>query len=263
MRSGASRQTYIGNVIFPANFIEKGERRMFNFTLFVDGVAQAKGVKERRSAKISCTYTLPSGKDFDEVGVILSRVSSKDEETPSKGLNGHNYKRVSVLVEGDERLMEVEGKPSAYYKNLDNCRVIVLDRNLTYHYSQEFGRDGERVQESTGESEGNAGTTSDRPNVAPETKKTTHKTYQVGEVVKHGDKSYRFKGGDVSVLDSWEEVLEDQETPELPFGKSPEAAPKKEVVSSTKKMSSPIADLLNEDDDDPDSPNFKRDSFAA
>lgn len=219
----AARQTYAGRVIYPAKYIES-KKPFLSFVLYVDNHLVVNN-NERKSARISCNYTLPDNFEKDPVAVVLSRIFSK-EEPDTGGLAGTQYKSVDVLVEGDERLVEVEGKPGAVYKNLDYARVTIVDKHVLSLFRQEFNSNNST--EST-EQETSSDSKVERPSTAPtakaSTKAATTKTtstqkttttkkepsYQVGDIVEHGGKQYKYVGGAVNAANSWQEVEEESE----------------------------------------------------
>lgn len=259
----AARQTYAGRVIFPAKYHE-AKRPFITFVLYVDG--HLVSGNERKSAKISCNYSLPEKAESDMVAVILSRVFSKDDPD-NGGLAGEQYKSVDVLVEGEERLVEVEAGKTAVYKNLDFCRVTIVDKHVRGLFNKEFNSNGEDKDNEETE------TQVERPNTTPSAKsngsvkakaatstsksqapKTQTQGYQVGDIVQHGSKKYRYIGGAVNNTKSWEEVVEEEETdtgvPPFMAGEEEEtSAPQKSVKSDGKPKSSLRRVIQGEDSD--------------
>lgn len=227
----ASRQTYVGRVIFPAKLIET-QRPFLSFMLYIDNHLVGPN-KERKSARISCNYTLPKNYERDEVALVLSKVYSK-EDPDSGGLAGKQYKSVDVLVEGDERLAEVEGKPGAVYKNLDFCHVTIIDKTVKALYRQEYAKDSEGKSENIESEENHV----ERPTTTPvqtKTPKLPETKYKIGEIVSSHGKKYKFIGGTSSSAKSWE-LVNDSNDEELPF--EIDNAPPVSAKSSVKSKSS-------------------------
>lgn len=151
MASRASKQTYVGKVIFPATYrngVNNG-KAFITFTLYVDGLAVNPATKKRESGKINCTYTIHD--DKDPVPMILCNIFNP-KEPESGGLNGQQYKTVMVWLEGSEKLtlvMNQDGSPvpGAVYKNLEYCAVQVLDPAVLALYRAATGQAVEGSEE--------------------------------------------------------------------------------------------------------------------
>ena len=88
MSTKALQQSYIGRVIWTPKYVES-KRPFLSFSIHIDNHAFGLD-KKKTSAKIQCNYTLPDNAAEDEVGVILSRITTKDEPD-SRGLAGQQY----------------------------------------------------------------------------------------------------------------------------------------------------------------------------
>jgi hypothetical protein len=127
----ASKQTYFGRVIFPAERKSANNKNFLSFYIFVDNLAREKGDDgswKQTSGRIQCSYT-PRGNnpEVDPVVAILTRVSS--QKSPNQ-LAGLQYSSVEVLVEGTEKLVAVADKNGAYYKSLEYVDVTITDNQI-------------------------------------------------------------------------------------------------------------------------------------
>lgn len=231
MAGRASKQTYLGRVIYPAKY-NAGKKPWLSFILYVDNLALDPN-KNKISGKITCSYSIVN--ENDPVARILCRIYNKDN--PGKGLAGTQFKSVDVLVEGNEKLTQVTDKdgnivPYAWYKNLDFCTVQVVDKEVMKLYRAEFGN-GTGRQDSQQESfednpyESPAPQVSPRqvqteqPTTAPSPKAKVRQQWQKGAVVVFEGKEYSFLGGDESLMENWapvEQVVTKE--PEVPFAQS-------------------------------------------
>jgi len=238
------RQVYIGRVIAPAKFYAgNGNKKSFiTFVMSVANLASVKGEKgyEKTSAKITCSYTVHS--DTDMVATILSNISTKDDP---KTMGSGSYKSVEVLVEGNERLVQVmneDGSPGrGYYKNLDFCLVTIIDSTVKKLFKEE----GATTTSETPVNE------EDTPKVAPKNRTVVKKVeepvqepveeeaaveeessgYEVGEVVKDPEgQEFKYLGGDPSLVSSWEKVVKVPPAKKVPpFFKVNKSAPVKQT----------------------------------
>jgi len=227
MSTKALQQSYIGRVIWTPKYVES-KRPFLSFSIHIDNHAFGLD-KKKTSAKIQCNYTLPDNAAEDEVGVILSRITTKDEPD-SRGLAGQQYKSVEVLVEGTEKLQEVEGKKGAYYKTLEYCRVTVLDNNLRNLFRQEMGQGKDTDQSQTTETsyseperpKSNVATRAvesptTSPTVPSQPEKHPKSTWEIGAEVVHGSKTFKFIGGNPNDTSNWKELTPiSKPEPELP-----------------------------------------------
>lgn len=217
----ASKQTYLGRVVYPAQFHEgvNNGKPFLTFTLFVDRLAVNK-TKERVTGKINCSYSI-SG-DQDPVAHILSRIFT--QESP-QGLAGQTYKFVDVFVEGSEKLTELcgeSGKPTgAYYKGLDYCTVQVVSPELVQLFKAHMGQDsqglvsGDSSEESVSAQPARQANKVQQPTIAPLPKaappppspqEEASPTYKVGDILAHNGVEYQFNGGDPGKMQNWTPV---------------------------------------------------------
>ena len=130
----ASKQTYFGRVIYPAEKKQYNNKNFLQFYIYVDKLAKEKknGKYEAVSARIQCSY-FPRGNnpELDPIVAILTRVSCKEHQN---SLAGHSYSSVELVVEGSEKLVAVEGKGGAYYKSLEYTDVSITDNEVVKAY---------------------------------------------------------------------------------------------------------------------------------
>jgi hypothetical protein len=254
MNGKASKQTYLGRVIWPAEFHEgrNGGKGFLTFDIMVDGVAVAQD-KTKLSARIPCSYTVQSA--TDPVATVLCNIATKDD--PSANLAGYSYKTVDVVVEGSEKLTQVlvDGKPvsKAYYKALEYCQVTIADKQVLAAYYESIK---EEASDEAPPSRSQAPTQApvERKSAAKQTAKPTpppapeveeeapapRKTsYKAGDRVTSDGTEYEYVSGNPEDITSWKEVLPEPPPPppakeiKLPFGK-------KTLNTATAKTAGPV-----------------------
>lgn len=252
MSGKSCKQVYLGRVIYPAKYIEGNQNKPFlSFEICVDGVGWSQD-KAKVTVKIPCTYTIQG--DKDPVASILCNIRTKDEEDTAC-LGDYVYTTVDVIVEGNERLVQVvDGSgnhiPRAFYKSLDYCTVTVVDREVISAYYVSIGENKKLPNKKEIQLPNKAPVTFKKPlpNKATKEKEievtqVKRKGYKPGDTCNFGGKIYQYVGGIPEEISSWREVIESEEDNELP----PFAVVEKNKQGSKHKNS--VRAILNEDNE--------------
>ena len=167
---GASRQTFFGRVVSPAQ-IRQGQKGAFlTFDLLVDNLVRTKE-GGRESGRISCSYTIRGDNPAEDRNVVIL-ANVFNSETGQGGLAGQTYKSVEAQIEGTLDLVKAEGGGVWYNLNFVNIRIT--DNNILGLYRAQTGQgqqNGQYQQQRTAPAQAQAappgGTTMPSAGAAP------------------------------------------------------------------------------------------------